>query len=163
MAHLPFIKMVVESTIELLTKENEQFKPKEHMELTLYGLTMMVEEWLRDPDSVIDTLIALLADRDRRVVLLATIYLGLSKEILEPKGVAMGGITRAIDPINVRAKLNKDKNLGLAFGTTNTILGDKSAAKWMSQQMKDTKVFSETDFIKGIRMYLIKEVVEGWK
>jgi hypothetical protein len=160
----------MESIIEWLTTktdheddETDTDDPTRCMAALQLGFNMAMGNWWEDSDSIIDTLIALLSNRDRRILLLAAIYLGLVKEIYGEDYDRIGSVKRAIDPINDLAKRTSDKNLGIAFGITNAVLGDLSAAKWMAQQMAVVSQPSEEDFIKYNRLILIQQLAKGWK
>lgn len=171
MSYLPHIEMHMQNIIKWLTtkrddeidNETDLDDPTRCMAALNMGFTVSMGNWWEDSDSIIDTLIALLTNRDRRIILLAVTFLGLIQDIYGHDEERIGSLKRAIDPINDLAKRNSDKNLGIAFGITNAVLGNPPAVKWMAQQMAVMNKSSEGDFKKLSRLILMQEIAKGWK
>jgi len=170
MSYLPHIESTMESIIKWLTTKTDDEDDETEIDDPIrclasldMGFKMAMTNWWEDSDSIFDTLIALLSNRDRRILLLAVIYLGLIQDIYGHDYDRIGSIKRAIDPINDLAKRNSDKNLGIAFGITTPLLGDPSAEKWMVQQMATVNQSSKEDFIKFNRVILVQQIAKGWK
>jgi hypothetical protein len=162
MNYLPQVEQSIQKTIEMLSNSSEPDNSLLNWEAFRFGYDMIIMGWFDNAESIVDTLITLLSNRDRRVILLAILYIGLIHELIGvPTG--RGNTKRAIDPIYNTVAHTNDNNLGIAVGVTNAILGDKRSIMWLHQQMVNSKASDENDFIKTCRLGAVMEIVEGWR
>lgn len=123
------------------------------------GSLEFVGKW-QEAQSIGETLTKLLVDSDRRVVVLAMLYLGIMKKLLEDVN---GAIERVNDIAKRNDRSNNDKTIGIATGTANAMLSYGPAVKWAIDQAQRTKSSSVEAFYKNSQLIVVVEIARGWK
>lgn len=160
MGYLPELENAVRNTIDSITANDDH----SHGLMALdAGYDNITAKWEGKADDIVDTLIRLLSDSDRRIVLLAVTYLGMIQQDMGSSAVHVGGIRRAIGHIKHVALNTKDNTLRIAAGVANAVLGDKSSMEWMAREMISAHISNEADFRRTTRLGVVAEIAKGWK
>ena len=155
MSHLPEVENLVRTAVTEIC-ENKSDMQKCWIVFNAKSLVIQ-SRVINHPTEVADTLIELLSDQDRRVVLLSMLVLGELKD--HPQTHA----SKAIDRINDIAWNSTDKLLGLAGGLSTALLGYDHAVQWMNNEMIKHNIPEVDRYKKNMQVMFIKEIAAGWK
>jgi hypothetical protein len=163
MNYLPEVEDGIRNTMDWIRDDSNQDDHLQGLAALDFGYNIITSQWEEKADDIVNTLICLLSNNDRRIVLLAVTYLGIIQQDRVSSAVHAGGIRRAIGPIKDVA-LNTDGNdLRIAVGVTNAILGDKSSKDWMAREMILANISDEANFRRSARLGVVVEIAKGWK
>ncbi len=162
MGYLSRVQDTIKDVIGWLVDKSEPATAMRCWEAFHLGYDMIVINWFDEASDILDTLISLTADADRRVALLSILYIGIIQELHGKTGAGWSG-SRATESIWKTARSTDDKNIGIGAGITLAVLGDSGGISWMARQMQSSGYTSQDQFEKSMRLTLVEHIAEGWK